>query len=276
MPIPIEKKQILMDELNAEYPLSSSDIQLYRERGYVRLKHVLSAELLAYYGEIITERVFTLNKLTKPMEERTTYEKAFLQVMNMWREDEEIKEFVFGKRMAGIATELMDVDGVRLYHDQALYKEPGSGITPWHADQFYWPLSNDNIVTAWIPLQPIPLDMGPLAFAESSQDLEIGRNIEISDASEAVLVQALNRFTMHETPFDLGEVSYHSGWTYHRAGANTSGKARKVMTIIYMDKDIRIIKPTNIYRVNDWKTWLDARPAGSVADGPLNPVLFQK
>lgn len=240
------------------------------------MKHVLSAELLAYYGEIITNRVFTLNKLTKPMEERTTYEKAFLQVMNMWREDEEIKEFVFGKRMARIAAELMDVDGVRLYHDQALYKEPAGGITPWHADQFYWPLSNDNTVTAWIPLQPIPLDMGPLAFAESSQNVEIGRNIEISDASEAVLAQALTRFTVHETPFDLGEVSYHSGWTYHRAGANTSGKARKVMTIIYMDKDIRIIKPSNEYRTNDWKTWLDARPVGSVADGPLNPVVFQK
>jgi ectoine hydroxylase-related dioxygenase (phytanoyl-CoA dioxygenase family) len=264
------------DELNSAYPLSPSDIQFYRERGYVKLKHVLSAELLAYYGEIITDRVFTLNKLTKPMEERTTYEKAFLQVMNMWREDEEIKDFVFGKRMARIAAELMDVDGVRLYHDQALYKEPAGGITPWHADQFYWPLSNDNTVTAWIPLQPIPLDMGPLAFAESSQTVEIGRTIEISDASEAVLAQALARFAMHETPFDLGEVSYHSGWTYHRAGANTSGKARKVMTIIYMDKDIRIIKPSNEYRTNDWKTWLDARAVGSVADGPLNPVLFKK
>jgi ectoine hydroxylase-related dioxygenase (phytanoyl-CoA dioxygenase family) len=276
MPIPIEKKQTLLDELNAGYPLSPSDIQFYRERGYVKLKHVLSAELLACYGEIITDRVFTLNKLTKPLEERTTYEKAFLQVMNMWREDEEIKDFVFGKRMARIAAELMDVDGVRLYHDQALYKEPAGGITPWHADQFYWPLSNDNTVTAWIPLQPTPLEMGPLAFADSSQNVEIGRNIEISDASEAVLARTLARFAMHETPFDLGEVSYHSGWTYHRAGANTSGKARKVMTIIYMDKDIRIIKPSNEYRANDWKTWLDARPVGSVADGPLNPVLFQK
>jgi len=95
MPIPIEKKQTLLDELNAAYPLSPSDIQFYRERGYVKLKHVFSSELLACYGEIITDRVFTLNKLTKPLEERTTYEKAFLQVMNMWRDDEEIKDFVF-------------------------------------------------------------------------------------------------------------------------------------------------------------------------------------
>ena len=38
----------------------------------------------------------------------------------------------------------MGVAGVRMYHDQALYKEPGGGITPWHVDQVYWPVSNNN------------------------------------------------------------------------------------------------------------------------------------
>ena len=63
---------------------------------------------------------------------------------------------------------LLGVAGVRLYHDQSLYKEPGGGITPAHADQYYWPLASDRIVTAWIPLQPVPEDMGPLAFYAGS------------------------------------------------------------------------------------------------------------
>jgi ectoine hydroxylase-related dioxygenase (phytanoyl-CoA dioxygenase family) len=155
--------------LDEPYNLSPEAIKSYREKGYVKLKNVLSPELLEYYGEVITEWVFKLNKLTKPMEERTTYEKAFLQVMNLWRENETIKDFVFSKRLARIAAQLMQVDGVRLYHDQALYKEPSGGITPWHADQFYWPLSNPNTVTVWVPLQSTPMEMGPLAFAESSQ-----------------------------------------------------------------------------------------------------------
>lgn len=270
-----ENKKALEKELNAPYALSSESIRSFRENGFVKLKQVLSPELLAYYGDIITDWVFKLNKLTKPMEERTTYEKAFLQVMNLWREQDVIKEFVFSKRLARIATELMGVEGVRLYHDQALYKEPSGGITPWHADQFYWPLSNANTVTVWIPLQAVPLPMGPLAFASKSQHVEIGRDKEISDESEAILAQALTQFTMLESPFDLGEVSYHSGWTYHRAGTNASDKPRKVMTMIYIDKDIRIVEPTNTYRTNDWKTWLDSRPVGSVADGSLNPVLYE-
>ena len=276
MLVSTENKRKFIEELDGTYTLSPDAIRSYREKGYVKLKDVLSDELIRYYGEIITDHVFKLNKLTKPMEERTTYEKAFLQVMNMWRENDEIQEFVFSRRLARIASELMGVDGVRLYHDQALYKEPTGGITPWHADQFYWPLSNANTVTVWIPLQAVPLNMGPLAFAESSQDVEIGRDKEISDESEKILADAMTKFTLHETPFDLGEVSYHSGWTYHRAGSNVSGKARKVMTVIYMDKDIRVVQPTSSYRTADWETWLDSKPVGSVADGKLNPVLFQK
>ena len=30
---------------------------------------------------------------------------------------------------------LMGVDGVGLYHDQALVKEAGGGHTPWHCDR---------------------------------------------------------------------------------------------------------------------------------------------
>ena len=53
----------------------------------------------------------------------------------------------------------IQVKGVRIYHDQALYKEPGGGCTPWHADGYYFPLSSEKILTAWVPLQPVPKTM---------------------------------------------------------------------------------------------------------------------
>lgn len=262
-------------ELASPYILPAEAIDFYRENGYVKLKQVLSPELLDHYGQLITDWVFKLNTLTKPMEERSTYERAFLQIMNLWRHNDEIREFVFSSRLARIAAELMGVKGIRLYHDQALYKEPGGGFTPWHADQFYWPLSTPHTVTAWIPLQETPLAMGALAFAEKSQHVEIGRDKEISDESEALLAETLQSFSHNETAFDLGEISYHAGWTYHRAGPNTSDRPRKVMTMIYMDKDIRVKQPANSYQQNDWQTWLDSKSAGTVADSYLNPVLWE-
>jgi len=270
------QQETLAQELASPYALNPDAIDFYRQNGYVKLKQVLSPAVVDYYGEIITKLVIRLNTLIKPMEERTTYERAFLQIMNLWQEDEQAKEFVFSTRLAKIAADLMGVQGVRLYHDQALYKEPSGGITPWHADQFYWPLASPHTVTVWIPLQETPMEMGPLAFAEGSQHVDIGRNLEISDDSEAILANELRQrnFPMNDTPFELGEVSYHAGWTYHRAGPNQSDRPRKVMTMIYMDKDQVITEPRNQYQVADWGKWLANVPVGSHPQDELNPVLF--
>ncbi|GAB4036859.1 phytanoyl-CoA dioxygenase family protein [Spirosoma jeollabukense] len=269
-------KSTLLNELDLPYSVSPEAIAFYQQHGYVKLKHVLSQAVLDYYGAIITDLVFRLNTIIKPMEERTTYERAFLQIMNLWLEDPEAKEFVFSKRLAKIATDLMGVQGVRIYHDQALYKEPSGGITPWHADQFYWPLASPNTVTVWIPLQETPMEMGPLAFAEGSQRVEIGRDLEISDESEKILADELRKqnFTVYDAPFDLGEVSYHAGWTFHRAGPNVSDRPRGVMTMIYMDKDQIIIQPRNKYQVADHAKWLNNVPVGSKPQDELNPILF--
>src|SRR4030095_11279593 len=152
----------LKRQLDEPYPLMPEAIEHFHKNGYVKLKHVLSPEVIEFYGKEITRMVHVLNTQTKPMEQRTTYEKAFLQIMNIWTKSDTVKEFAFGKRLARIAAELMGVDGVRMYHDQALYKEPSGGFTPWHVDQYYWPLSNSNMCTAWVPLQATPMEMGPL------------------------------------------------------------------------------------------------------------------
>jgi ectoine hydroxylase-related dioxygenase (phytanoyl-CoA dioxygenase family) len=263
-------------DLDTAYTITPEHAALFRKQGFIKLKNVLSPETLAYYGDEITKQVIRLNRQTKPMAERNTYEKAFLQIGNIWLQSEIAKEFVFSKKLARIATELMGVRGVRLYHDQALYKEPSGGLTPWHADQFYWPLSNSNTCTVWIPFQHTPLEMGPLAFAVASHKFEFGRNLEISDASEALIQKELaaQNFKYDEGPFDLGEVSYHYGWTFHRAGPNTSAKSRSVMTVIYMDEDIRVAEPVNESQKNDWAGCLPGLKIGDIAASHINPHLY--
>ena len=217
-----------------------------------------------------------MNRISVPLEERDTYGKAFLQLFNLWREDEGIKELIFSPRLAGVAAGLMEVSGVRLYHDQALFKEGGGGITPWHADQYYWPLSSDKTITAWIPLQATPLEMGPLEFSAGSHKIQEGRALSISDESETLIGDRLRVTDFPHTisPFDLGEVSFHSGWIFHRAGANTTDQVRKVMTVIYMDQDIKLKDPENEGQQNDWDTWCPGVEIGETVNSPLNPVLF--
>ncbi len=217
-----------------------------------------------------------MNTVTQSLEERSTYGKAFLQLFNLWKADEDVKELVFSRRLARIATELMQTRGVRMYHDQALFKEGGGGITPWHADQYYWPLDTDKTITAWIPLQATPLEMGPLEFSAGSHAIVAGRELEIGDESETLIQQNL-RVTDYRhviEPFDAGEISFHSGWIFHRAGVNATNRMRKVMTIIYMDKDMKLKSPENKNQVDDWNTWCPGATIGDIIDTPLNPVLY--
>ena len=266
----------VFEELDTPFPLTAEQVEFYQQNGYIKLHHVLPADLLEHYRQAISKRVAELSADAVPLEQRDTYGKAFLQVMNLWKESEDVREFVFGKRLAQIAAQLMGVSGVRIYHDQALYKEPGGGITPWHADQYYWPVSNENTVTAWIPLQDTPSEMGPLAFCEKSHRFQIGRDLEISDKSEMTLKEALSAFRTEDSRFALGDVSFHAGWTFHRAGANVTSRPREVMTIIYMDENIRLISPKNKNHVLDMERWCPGVHAGEVLASPLNPVIYSK
>ena len=263
--------------LNTPYPLHQEQIAFYRKYGYVKLKQVLDSETLQYFNSVISKQVEKEAISTAPLEERSTYGKAFLQIFNLWTKDKDIKRLVFSKRLARIASQLMGTEGVRLYHDQALFKEAGGGITPWHADQFYWPLETDKTITAWIPLQATPLEMGPLEFSAGSQEILEGRELQIGDDSEVQIQRRLKitDFKHSIEPFDVGEVSFHSGWVFHRAGTNATNEMRKVMTVIYMDNDMKLKKPENNNQILDWETWCPGAKIGKVIDTPLNPILYE-
>jgi ectoine hydroxylase-related dioxygenase (phytanoyl-CoA dioxygenase family) len=267
----------LLQQLNTPYSLTREQIDFYQENRFIKLKQVFDHPTISHFNEVITRRVEQMNKQNTPLESRSTYGKAFLQLFNLWREDDLVKELVFSKRLAKIATDLMQTSGARLYHDQALFKEGSGGITPWHADQYYWPLDTDKTITAWIPLQATPLELGPLEFSAGSHRIVEGRNLEISDESEQQIEQKLRvtDFKHVIEAFDIGEISFHSGWVFHRAGANSTSQMRKVMTIIYMDRDMRLKSPENQNQINDWNTWCPGAVIGEVINSPLNPILYE-
>lgn len=266
------------DALTAPYQLPEGAAAAFERDGFVHLQGVLDPAVVEYYEPEVTEQVIELNTMHLPMAERDTYSKAFLQVTNLWQHSDKVKELVFSSRLAQIAADLMGVRGARLYHDQALYKEAGGGITPWHADQYYWPLVGTRCCTIWLPLQDTPLPMGPLSFARGSHTFSYGRDLPISDESERAMQEAFAQqdFPFVEEPFALGDASYHQGWTFHHASPNVSDDPRRVMTIIYIDADIEIAEPVNDNQASDLANWFPGKKVGETPDTELNPVLFAR
>ncbi|DBB13639.1 TPA: hypothetical protein ACH3X3_000659 [Trebouxia sp. C0006] len=263
-------------DIHSPYRLSDTQVQSYKDSGFLRLPGVFDTQTLAHYTPTMSLEVAKADKA--PLEEDSDYQKAFTQIMNIWVESKPVKEFVLGQKLGRIASELMGVDGVRIYHDQALNKEPGGGYTPWHCDGYYWPLQSDKILTAWVPLQAVPEEMGPLQFAARSHTHDLGRDLGIGGQAHQTIDAAVKQggFEIINEPFELGEVSFHSGWTFHQAAGNGTDAPREVFTIIFMDKDMIMAEPLNHNQRLDHDRWLPGVMPGKVCDSPLNPVVWSK
>lgn len=211
-----------------------------------------------------------------PLEQRSTYDRAFLQMFNLWQTNDAFREFTLDHRFAEVAAQLMGVPAVRLYHDQALLKEGHGGHTPWHQDQRYWPLDGARTCTMWMALTDCTVDMGTMRFASGTQRLGDLGPLPISDESEAHLASLIEREGLGITesvPMAAGDASFHDGWVIHGAGPNVTDRPRAAMTVIYVEDGARVTEPDTGERRLDLAIWLPGLQPGDLVDSPLNPRL---
>ena len=265
-----------LPELIQNYTITEEQQADYQVNGHILLRNILNQDEVNSYRDVIVEAADRFNTEKRKMEDRDTYGKAFLQIMNLWEVDEHVRKFTLAKRFGKIAADLMGVEKVRIYHDQALFKEAGGGHTPWHQDQYYWPLETKNTITMWMPLMDISVEMGMLTFASGSQELGFMGNLEISDKSEEVLGDIVKEKGYPITRAEVmqaGDATFHAGWTLHSAPRNFSDKKREVMTIIFVEDGATITEPKNKNQEADRLRWFNGLPVGSLAASEINPMV---
>ena len=263
--------------LTSGYPVTEEQAGEFRRDGHVLLRAVASLDEIAAYRPVILAARERFGAERTPLETRDSYGKAFLKGMNLWPHDENVARFVLARRFAKIAADLMGVSGVRAYHDQALLKEPGGGITPWHQDQHYWPLDTDNTVTMWMPLVAVSPEMGSMRFASGSHRAGYLGDMPIGDESERRFERyiASRGFRIAQpAAIEAGDATFHYGWTLHGAPANTTRRTREVMTMIWFADGARVTEPDNENRRRDMSRWLPGLAPGDLAASDLNPLVF--
>src|ERR1051326_4319373 len=128
-----------LPDLSSEYAVPEEAIERFRRDGHVVLRGVCSPAEIAVYRPVILDSTRRHGDTIHQDGRSTPGERAFLQTSHVWSVEDGVRRFVLATRFARIAADLLGVDGVRLYQDQALFKEPGGAPTPWHVDQVYWP-----------------------------------------------------------------------------------------------------------------------------------------
>ena len=219
--------------------MNSNDLahyaEAFRRDGFVHVPGVLTPDELAHYAAAVDEAVASRKAGdTRAFDEKSPYEQSFLQCQYVWEDFPDIRPLTFHPKIGEITAALLGAKRVRLWHDQALYKEAGGRETEAHQDQPYWPIAETDTATVWIPFAATDDATGCMGYVPGSHtgDAEFidifstpgaGKKLEEKFAATPPVF-------VHCAP---GDVIFHHGYTVHMAKANRTDRTRRVYTAIY-------------------------------------------
>ena len=216
--------------------MSAEVTESCRGQGVAGVPDLLSAAARGRFGAAVTQAVIERKRADRrSLAEKSRYEQSFIQCQNLWEDHPEVRPLDFHARVGQAAAELLGVERIRLWHDQALYKEPGGRETDPHQDHPYWPIEEPLTVTAWIPFEGSTLESGAMGYVSGSHRSGLWEFVNIFRGepdhllSRPELAGAEPVFV--EVP--AGSVAYHHGLTAHLAKPNRTARPRAVHTVIY-------------------------------------------
>ena len=224
----------LRDFYNSQLQIPNTKIDYYNENGFVKIENVVTPDFIPEIRKIIQSSVLVRKgKDERELKDKSQYEQSFLQCGFLCWDYPAVKEFVFAKRFAGIVKDLLKADHVRLWHDQALFKEPGGRITDAHQDCSYWPINEPHFtITMWLALVDVPVEKGCLYFYPHTNDPKLREYVDIFKNPHQP--KSLKQSDKIFVPLKAGDATFHSGLTFHGACQNQTDQMREAMTIIYL------------------------------------------
>ncbi|HYD10813.1 MAG TPA: phytanoyl-CoA dioxygenase family protein [Acidimicrobiales bacterium] len=216
--------------------LDPSLVDAFERDGFVMVPDLLTAEEVARYDELVTAAVHERTAGdTTPLAEKSRYQQSFDQCMNLWEDRPEVRPLTFHPKISQAAAELLGVDAVRVWHDQALYKRAGGRSTDAHQDHPYWPIEETSSVTAWIPFQGSTLANGALGYLPGTHAIGLRRFVNIFYGEPRDILSDPEVAGIEPVFLEVpaGSVAFHHGLTVHLAKANTTTRDRAVHTVIY-------------------------------------------
>jgi ectoine hydroxylase-related dioxygenase (phytanoyl-CoA dioxygenase family) len=142
--------------------ISTQQIDLYDEQGFVVIDDFLDVDELSHWRRNVDEAVTARqDRKIANRDDRSGdsyYDKVFTQRLNLWMDHDGVRGLMLDDRLGKMAAELAGVDGIRIWHDQALIKEPWANPTGWHIDNPYWSFSSRQAISIWValPLRVVP------------------------------------------------------------------------------------------------------------------------
>ena len=261
--------------MNAD--LTQSQIDDYRQNGFIVIPDFLTDQELEDWRQNVREAVEkrlgsgTLNNQADP---DSFYAQVFTQAIKLADVHEGMRRIMHDPRLGKMAAGLAGVNGIRIWHDQALIKPPYGNATAWHLDNPYWSFSSRDAISIWVALDDATLANGCMWYLPGTHKTAKFENAGIGSNQNA-LFQVYPQWRQIEAvsgPCKAGSAVFHNGLTAHGAGANMTNRPRRAMTCAYMPDGSTFNGQQNVLP----DEYFRSLKIGDVIDDPVVvPLIFR-
>jgi ectoine hydroxylase-related dioxygenase (phytanoyl-CoA dioxygenase family) len=178
-------------------------------------------------------------------------------------------------RLGEAAATLAGVQGIRIWHDQALIKQPYGNPTAWHLDNPYWSFYSRDAISIWVALDRATLANGCLWYMPGTHKTARNDNSGIGSNLSGLFKIYPEWATMRavSAPCSAGSAVFHNGLTAHAAGANMTPFPRRAMTCAYMPDGSTFNGQKNVLRDD----YFQSLRVGDVLDDSRQvPLIFRR
>lgn len=257
--------------------LTDEQIGFYRDNGFVLIENFLTDKELQtwrqYVDEAVEQRADRKLADGSMRDADGYYERVFKQRINLWQDHDGMRELMFDAALGKMAEQLAGVDGIRIWHDQALIKPPWGNPTAWHLDNPYWSFSSRNAISVWVALDDATLENGCLYFIPGTHTEATYDNVGIGE-NIGDLFTVYTQWAARDTvavPMKAGSCSFHNGLVAHGAGANMTPGYRRAMTCAYMPDGSTFNGRKNVLP----QPYFESLSEGDVLDNnEQNPLIY--
>ena len=231
-------------------PLSDSEVEAFREEGFVTPRFRLDADLLERLRGSV-ETLIDNNPDVRPEQLVGAHIKNSDDTGVRGQDD--LLEFAQHPDLLDVAEQIVGPD-IIFWGSQVFSKPPGDGMAiPWHQDGQYWPMRPLATVTVWIALDPATEENGCLRVVPRTHRSGLMQHVSTDEAGLA-LNQGLDEDEFDDSGavdilLEPGQISLHDSMLVHGSNANRSSKRRCGYAIRYMPATShfdRAIPPTRI------------------------------
>jgi len=168
-----------------------------------------------------------------------------------WTRIPEFAEVVQTSPVAEVAADLMRSQGVQIFHDHVLVKEPGTSMaTPWHQDGPYYFVEGTQTVSFWSPLDPVRAATLRCVAGSHRWEKEVLPTRWVSedgffpDAGQYMPVPDPEAEGMRIVEYEMepGDAVAFNFRTLHGARGNTSDARRRAFSIRLVGDDARYVE----------------------------------